>query len=84
MKSEILPNNQLTVIIRDDSPLIFCDDFPVYRSVTINLTDDQIQKLKLRWIGERNRENFYETISECFIEPYNKTLNRYIEGNYEK
>ena len=68
MKSGILPNNELTVIIRDDSPLIFCDDSPTYRSVTINLTNEQLQKLKLRWIGERNRKNFHETISKCFIE----------------
>jgi len=68
-KSGILPNNKLTVIIRDDSPLIFYNDSPTYRSVTIKLTDDQLQKLKLKWIGERNRENFHETISKCFIEP---------------
>lgn len=51
----------LTVILRDDSPMIFCGDSPSYRSVQVELTDEQWAKIKPR------DEN--ESISTCFIEP---------------
>jgi len=39
---------KLTVIIRDDAPLIYADDTPSYRTAVIELSDKQAEKLKLR------------------------------------
>lgn len=61
MSGEIrLPGRVLTVVIRDDAPLRYCNDNPTYRSVQIPLADQQMQRLNLR-------EN--EAVSRCFIEP---------------
>lgn len=40
---QYLTNHQLTVVFRDDSPLVCANDSPTYRSVHINLTDSQIE-----------------------------------------
>ena len=56
----------LTVIIRDDCPLIHCGDVPKYRRVTFELTDDQKSKLQARSNG-----NILEEISKCFLENVN-------------
>ena len=52
---------RLTVILRNDAPMIFCGDSPSYRSVHVELTDEQWVKIKPK------DEN--ESISTCFIEP---------------
>lgn len=66
-----LPNKWLTVIIRDDNPMIHCQDSPSYRSVLIELTDEQVQKMALRCNGMSGGNPIYETVSKCFIEPEN-------------
>jgi len=43
----IFPSNKLTVIIRDDSPMVNCGDSPAYRSVQIELTEEQVKRLGL-------------------------------------
>ena len=58
----------LTVIIRNDAPLFYCGDCPKYRSVTFNLTEEQIKKIGLSFIGTNNGIERYEEISQCFIE----------------
>jgi hypothetical protein len=63
-----LPGNTLTVIIRDDSPLIFCDDTPRYRSVQLKLTDEQRNDIALKLMGTNCGNDVYESISSCFIE----------------
>lgn len=63
------PNNKLTVIIRDDSPMIFCGDSPTYRSVQIELTEDQVNSITLKYTSSSGKDDFYEEISKCFIEP---------------
>lgn len=73
MKPSILPNNRLTFIIRNEAPLIFCDDSPTYRTVTIILTSEQLDKLKLQYIGEQSNNILYERISKCFLEPKRST-----------
>ena len=64
-----LPNKTLTVVIRDDSPLINAGDTPRYRTVQVELTDEQLQKLKLRYSHSSGMNLYYEEISQCFIEP---------------
>ena len=70
MKPPIYPNNVLTVIIRDDAPMIHCGDSPTYRSVSIQLTNEQIAMIALRNTHHCNGKDHFEEISKCFIEPY--------------
>lgn len=44
---------KLTVIIRDDTPLIYCSDSPSYRTVSFSLTDEQIKTLALKTDNEK-------------------------------
>jgi hypothetical protein len=60
---------KLTVIFRDDSPMIFCNDSPSYRSVQIDLTEKQNEVLKPLQTGTNGLNKIYESISKCFIEP---------------
>lgn len=72
-KKSILPRERrLRVIIRDDSPFRNFHASPTYRSVAIDLTDDQMEALRLRYtdgagFGD-NAVDFHETISVCFLE----------------
>lgn len=50
----------LTVIIRNDTPMLIYGDQPSFRSVQIELTKDQIEQMQLTDM---------ESISQCFIEP---------------
>lgn len=68
MTPPIFPRNLLTVIIRNDGPMIHCGDSPSYRSVQIELTDEQVRKLELRCTGSTAGSPEYEEISKCFIE----------------
>jgi len=63
------PSNKLTVIIRDDSPLIFTDSPPAFRSVQIELTEEQVIALMLKHTGTSGATQYFETIAQCFIEP---------------
>jgi hypothetical protein len=60
---------KLTVILRNDSPMIHCGDSPSYRSVQVDLTPDQCEAIKSRWTGMSNGTDEYESISTAFIEP---------------
>ena len=53
-------SNILTVIIRDDSPIIHCGDSPAYRSIKIELTPEQQEQV--------NRMGELEYVSKCFVE----------------
>ena len=67
MKSKILAS-KLTVIIRDDSPMIHCGDVPSYRRVTIDLTDEQKAKLCLYATSSSMAKDIFESFSKCFLE----------------
>lgn len=56
----------LTVIIRNDNPLLHCEDVPSYRRVTIELTEQQKNDITLMSLG--NGSAYYEEISKCFLE----------------
>ena len=66
---------KLTVILRNDSPMIHCGDSPSYRSVQIDLTPEQCESIKPRWTGSSGGTDEYEEISKAFIEP-NSLLDR--------
>ena len=59
----------LTVIFRDDSPMIFCNDSPTYRSIQIELTQEQTELLNPKCVGIHNGNKIYEAISKVFVEP---------------
>ncbi len=59
----------LTVILRDDGPMIHCGDSPSYRSVQVELTPEQWEQIKPRISYTTAGTNYFEEISKCFIEP---------------
>jgi hypothetical protein len=65
---KILEDQKLTVLIRDDSPFIHLGGSPACRSVSIELTNEQLEKIKLKYIGQAAGKNMYESIDKCFIE----------------
>lgn len=69
IKPYIIPNNIVTVIIRNDSPLRHCNDTPQYRTVQLKLTDEQKYQLRLMWTDRVGKTNYFESISNMFIEP---------------
>jgi len=74
MKPPKLSGKTLTVIFRNDSPMWQCGDSPSYRRITIPITEEQQQVLKLRWVGKIGNDDLYEDISKCFIdEPEDET-----------
>lgn len=64
----MLPPDTLTVIIRDDAPIIYCNDSPSYRSVRIKLTAEQREALTLFATGTSGETILWETISRAIIE----------------
>ena len=58
----------LTVILRDDSPLIHAGDRPSYRSVRVELTEDQVSAIAPKQTGRVAGKPMFESISQCFIE----------------
>jgi len=64
----IYPFDTLTVVIRDDAPMLHAGDSPSYRSVRIALTDEQIGKIKLAWSHSSGGNHYYEQVSKCFLE----------------
>ena len=68
-----LPTGTLTVIIRNDAPLIHCGDTPSYKSVRIQLTDEQRRQLTLRETSTSGQTTYYEEISRIIMEPDGET-----------
>jgi hypothetical protein len=59
----------LTVVIRDDGPLVFCGDVPSYRTVRIDLTTEQEALIDLREVGVNCGQAIHEQISRAILEP---------------
>ncbi len=59
---------KLRVIFRNDAPMVHCNDSPSYRLVSIDLTPEQIEKLKPRYCYSIGVNDYYEEISKCFLE----------------
>jgi hypothetical protein len=68
MSESRLGPKTLRVIIRNDAPMVFCNDSPSYRSVEIELTPDQQAKLELQWCGSQCGTQIYESISNAFFD----------------
>jgi hypothetical protein len=69
MKNPIRPEKViLTFIVRDISPLLFLNDLPVKRTIQLELTEEQLKKLNLRWVGFDGGKDVYESLAEVFME----------------
>lgn len=66
-KDRLVPG-AMTVVIRDDVPMIHCGDSPSYRTVRINLTDEQRQAMALHWTGSQGGTDIWEVISKAIVE----------------
>lgn len=68
MKKTLAVGRVLTVILRNDAPIVHCNDGPSFRSIRIKLTRKQREQLLLEWGGSSGGADMYETVSNCFIE----------------
>lgn len=68
MLNEKYLGGTLTVVIRDDSPMFHCGDCPSYRTVVLQLTDEQISALKLMESSRSGETIYYESISRAVLE----------------
>lgn len=59
---------RLTVIFRDDMPLLYAGSPPGRRRVTIELTSDQIESLIPQYVGKSGGDKLFEEIDVCFLE----------------
>lgn len=66
--------------LQNDGPMIYCADSPSYRSVKIELTEEQKNKLNLRWICKINSING----SDSIIVLYPNSIFNFSEYKYEK
>lgn len=64
-----LPNNLLTFVITDISPLLCVGEPIKHRTVQIELTAEQLQKLALKHRGMSGSNPIYEEISSVYLEP---------------
>lgn len=64
-----VPDVMLTVVVRDISPFVFMQEPCVYRSVHIELTDEQRRQLALRNVGVNCGTPVYEEFAQAFLEP---------------
>lgn len=61
---------KLTVVMRDESPMVHFNDPPCHRTVVLELTDEQNAKLKPRPIGRMSvgGGEMYESIAYYILE----------------
>jgi len=62
------PGTKLTVVLRNDAPLIHCGDSPSYRTVELTLTEEQERAIMLRKTGIDCGKTHYEAISKLILE----------------
>lgn len=64
---------KITVAIRNDGPMVFANDVPSYRLVQINLTQDQLDKIQLKYTHTSGGNKFHESFSRCYLEAHYET-----------
>ena len=67
-REPLSPGRHLTVIIRDITPLIVCNDSVGYRTIEIELTKEQEEAIMLQWIGDDGHHTYHESISQVILE----------------
>ena len=68
LADSVIPANTLTVIIRDDSPMIHCNDTPSFRTVMLTLTQEQQDAIKVNCTARTAGSAHYESISRAILE----------------
>ena len=68
MSNSKIPGTKITVIIRDDSPMIQCEDSPSYRRITFDLTKEQQEMIRLKTTSSVAGMPIFEAVSKVFIE----------------
>lgn len=63
------PGTRLTVVLRNDAPLIHCSDSPSYRTVVIHLSQEQEAAIMLQYTGHQGRMVHHESVSQLILEP---------------
>jgi len=63
-----IPAVRLTVVIRDESPLIHMQEPVNHRTVHIELTQEQREQLALKCVGRAGGTDLYEQIASAFLE----------------
>lgn len=63
----------LTVLIRDITPLIHLNEPVSHRRVTIELTAEQQQQLKLEKVGHSLGNDIFEDYGTCLLETQSPT-----------
>lgn len=58
----------LTIIIRNDGPLVNAGDRPSYRTIQIELTAKQRDSIKLHHTHTSGTTDYYEQISQAILE----------------
>lgn len=56
--------SELTFVFRDDSPVIYCDSLPEYRTVVIRLTEEQREAVSARMTSRSGKTTYFESISQ--------------------
>ena len=59
---------KLNIIVRDISPFIFMQEPVEHRLVVVELTEEQEKAIALRKTGHSNGQDYYEEISNCFLD----------------
>lgn len=68
MSEHRYPPKTLRVIIRDAAPLAIMQEPVSHRSVSIELTDEQMERLRLHSHGSAGGAPIYEEVSLVFFE----------------
>ena len=58
----------LTVVIRDDAPLVCAGDRPSYRTAQIELTPSQRKELTLKYAYSTGGKDYFEQVSHAILE----------------
>ena len=69
-KISMLGPRFLTVIIRDDGPLVCTGDRPSFRTVQIELSERQREQMQLDYTYSSGGKEFHEQISQAILEDY--------------
>lgn len=72
MREAVYPQRTLTVVISNVAPLVHLGEPVQQRTVQIELTDEQIEAIKLNWVGTDRGNELHEHVSCCFFDDARK------------
>jgi len=57
----------LTVVLRNNSPMLYAGDPPTHRTIHVPLTDQQLQMIEPLKVGHNCGTDVFEEIAMCFF-----------------